>query len=454
MSAKISSTDDTIAAIATPSGVCGLAVIRVSGEKSADIVANCITQSTLPNPHRAYYTHFIDPDSGEEIDEVVVTYFQKPKSFTAEDVVEISCHGGHYVAQKILNTLLKSDIRIADPGEFTKRAFLNGRIDLTQAEAVSDLISAQTSSSHKIALQQLDGRLKQTVSGIRERLIDAISLLELELDFSEEEIKKTQYSKIKSEITALKSQCEQLVDSYKNGKIYRSGIYAPIVGKPNAGKSSILNALLQEERALVSDIPGTTRDTIEEAISHNGVEIRLVDTAGLRESEDAIESMGVSRAEEVINQADVLLHIIDVYNDGEHEDSPGSGNAPVITIYNKIDLLETQPEQMNGNSIYTSATEMEGISLIGDRIIDMVLEGNNYAETSDTPVITNERHRKALEEAIASFNKAITSVDNRMSSEFIVLDLRGALDSLGLLTGETTTDDILNNIFEKFCIGK
>lgn len=446
--------EDTIAAIATPAGVGGLAVIRISGPKSSDIAQICTSQSASYEPHKATFTPFLDPRTNEQIDEVIITCFQAPKSFTAEDVVEISCHGGHYIAKRILQTTLDNGARLAEPGEFTKRAFLNGRIDLTQAEAVSDIIASQTETSHQTALQQLQGQLKEKVVQIRQDLIDTVSLLELELDFSEEEIDKTHYNEINEAISEIKSTCEQLVDSYKNGKIYRNGILAAIVGKPNAGKSSILNALLQEERALVSEVPGTTRDTIEESISHNGIEIRLVDTAGLRTSDDTIESMGISRAENVMKQADILLHVIDINEETDPEPFQENG-APVIPIYNKIDLAPDRAKESQYQGVFTSATELTGIAEIGDAVIEKVLgRHHNGAESSDTMVITSERHRKALQSAVESLEKALVSVENEMPSEFIVVDLRDALNSLGKLTGETTTDDILNNIFEKFCIGK
>jgi len=446
--------DETIAAIATPAGVGGLAVIRISGPKSPDIAKICTSHSQLFEPGKATFTYFLDPESQEQIDEVVVTFFQSPKSFTAEDVVEISCHGGYYVARQILQTVLDNGARMAEPGEFTKRAFLNGRIDLTQAEAVSDLIASQTKTSHHTALQQLQGTLKEKVSQIHRELIDTISLLELELDFSEEEINRTHYTEINTAVAQIRSDCEQLVDSYKNGKIYRNGILAAIVGKPNAGKSSILNALLQEDRALVSEIPGTTRDTIEESISHNGIEIRLVDTAGLRASDDTVESMGISRAENAMKHADILLHVIDI--SAEEDVSPLDENgAPVIPIYNKIDLVSEIPKMPGYSGVFTSATERTGISQIGETILSTVLgDAKNTSETSDTLVITNERHKKALQSTVDSLEKALESIEKKTSSEFIVVDLRDALNSLGKLTGETMTEDILNNIFEKFCIGK
>lgn len=343
---------------------------------------------------------------------------------------------------------------MAEPGEFTRRAFLNGRIDLTQAEAVSDLINAQTSSSHKIALQQLEGALKNRVSKIRQDLLDTISLLELELDFSEDEINKTPDSKIIAAIDDIISQCTNLVSTYREGRIYRNGIFVPIVGKPNAGKSSILNALLKQERALVSDIPGTTRDTIEESVSHRGVEIRLVDTAGLRESEDTIESMGISRTEQMMEQADALLHIIDLTDPKREPPVKRSAGAPVISVFNKVDLAENRHHKGKNNTLYTSAITLEGIDKIGDAIVSAVLGEQSMTESSDSAMVTNSRHRNALEVAIEGLQRSKASTRKQMSSEFIVLDLRAALDSLGRLTGETTTDDILNNIFEHFCIGK
>ncbi len=445
---------DTIAAIATPGGTGGLAVVRLSGPKSCSVTQRCLRKQSALNPFEATFSHFFDPKNNTAIDEVIVTYFQAPKSYTAEDVVEISCHGGHYIARQILNVLLAQETRMAEPGEFTKRAFLNGRIDLTQAEAVSDLINAQTTSSHKVALQQLDGQLKKHVSGIRQDLIDTISLLELELDFSEDELEKTPYNKIISAVTDIKNACREMVQSYSEGRIYRNGILVPIIGKPNAGKSSILNTLLKQERALVSDIPGTTRDTIEESISHKGIEIRLVDTAGLRTSEDYVESLGISRTEQMMEQADVLLHIIDLTDKNTKGETIQTNGIPVIDVYNKTDLISNPEHQKSANGLYTSTVTLEGIDQIGNAIIKSVLGDNLFSETPDSVIVTNERHRNALEAAIQSFNRATESAHQKMSSEFIIMDLRAGLESLGLLTGETTTDDILNNIFEHFCIGK
>ncbi|HKJ67674.1 MAG TPA: tRNA uridine-5-carboxymethylaminomethyl(34) synthesis GTPase MnmE [bacterium] len=451
--------ENPIAAIATPHGIGGLAVVRLSGAETLDIVTKCITYSGNLLPHHATYTYFQDPRSGETLDEVVATYFQAPKSYTGEDVVEISCHGGYFVAESILGTLLEHGARMSEPGEFTKRAFLNGRIDLTQAEAVADLIHAQTSTSHRLAIRQLQGQLKEKASAIRQQLIDAVSLLELELDFSEDEISHTPYEEIEQTLKDISTACEQLVDSYQNGQLYRNGILTAIVGRPNAGKSSILNALLQEERALVSDIPGTTRDTLEESISHDGVEIRLVDTAGLRDSEDVVESLGISRAQQIIERADVILHVRDVANLQEAESTLQINGTPVITLYNKIDLLTGEEraryrDLSTNNAISTSATEMIGISDIGHRVLQEVFKNKQSQESSDTPTITNQRHRDALRNTLESIDRAIQSTKQRYSSEFIVVDLRAAMDSLGLLSGDTTTDDILNNIFSKFCIGK
>ena len=458
MSPTLSSTEDTIAAIATPQGIGGLAVIRISGDKSTDIVRSCIHQQSKLEPFRATYTFFTDPETSDILDEVIVTYFKAPKSFTAENVVEISCHGGHFIAESILKVLLKNGARLSEPGEFTKRAFLNGRIDLSQAEAVGDLIAAQTSVSHKMALQQLRGRLKEKVSDIRQSLMDTVSVLELELDFSEEEIDQTPHYEIIQRLEKIKSECISLVETYSQGKLFRRGILAPIVGKPNAGKSSILNALLKEDRALVSEIPGTTRDTLEESISHNGVEIRLVDTAGLRSSQDTIESMGISRAKDIMKQADVLVHVVDVQENRIPEIQ--SNGTPVLTVLNKIDLLSSaQISEMKSRyeddiSVLTSATELKGITEIGNKIINLVFDETSIGDSTEDLAITNKRHKEALDSAINSIEKSIQGATAELSPEFIVVDLRSALNSLGLLTGETTTDDILNNIFANFCIGK
>ncbi len=455
MSEFITSAEDTIAAIATPPGIGGLAVIRLSGPDSTDIVRSCTNLEDEIPPYLAKYSFFKDPKTSEMLDEVIILFFKGPKSFTAEDVVEISCHGGHYVARKILQVILHNGARLSEPGEFTKRAFLNGRIDLTQAEAVGDVIASQTAGSHKMALRQLQGHLKDKVSKMRQMLIDTVSILELELDFSEEEIDQTPYKEIFERLNSVNNECHELIRSYTQGKMLKQGILAPIIGRPNAGKSSILNALLKEDRALVSDIAGTTRDTVEESISHNGIEIRLVDTAGLHQSDDTIESMGISKTKEIMQQADILLHVIDAQSLSGAE-LPKNG-TPVITIYNKIDLLDhkkLEEVRLSPDAIYTSATEMQGISAIGDKILSLTMNDSPLEETAEGVSITNERHLSALKSAAKSLEQAMTGLQNEVSPEFVVVDLRGGLQSLGLLTGETTTDDILDNIFNNFCIGK
>ncbi len=455
---------DTIAAIATPLGEGGISVIRLSGENAfgvADkVFVGRIRLSDSPS-HTAHFGRIVD-DRGGYVDEVVAVTFRKPSSYTCEDVVELSCHGGYLVTQKVLQSLLDAGARSAEPGEFTKRAFLNGRLDLSQAEAVGDLIHSQSEAAYRSSIRQLSGELSREIKGVRDELLNLASLLELELDFSEENVEFADRATLEDRLVSALGAIDGLLSSYAVGRIYKEGVRVTIAGKPNAGKSSLLNALLGENRAIVSATPGTTRDTISESISIDGVLFRLTDTAGLRESTDSIEREGVQRAKKEAEEADIVLLVIDY---GEHYyngiDSMYVRLAEVCTkagiklvkVWNKVDLYPTEAprSQEDGDVFFVSALMGEGIDFMKNRLSKIAL-GEQANESS--VVVTNTRHRDALARAKRSLMLALETLRAGKTGEFVALDLRAGLNALGEITGEITTDDILNNIFSRFCVGK
>ena len=464
--------EDTIAAVATPIGEGGISLIRVSGQGAFDVIDRVFRGKTALKGARsqtAHYGYIVDV-GGEPVDEVVCTVYRSPHSYTTEDSVEISCHGGVFVTRRVLETLLKSGARMAEPGEFTKRAFLNGRLDLSQAEAVADLIHANSELSHRSSLHQLGGRLSARIKKIREELVEAVSLLELELDFAEEGIEIANKRRISDRISATLSELKTLIDSFNVGKYYREGVKVVILGRPNVGKSSLLNALLNENRAIVTDIPGTTRDTIEESISISGVLFRLVDTAGLREASDTIEKEGIRRTEDQLETSDLLLFVIDPSQpiDNTELDVLQSVEGRVqrfsdkcILVLNKLDLISASPSdeiqcsKLPGGLSFVklSALTHEGLDSLKELLVDQVLSKKLTAADLGVTV-TNVRHKEALEKAKSHLELAAESLEKGENSEFVSLDLRIALDFLGEIIGEVTSEEILNNIFEKFCIGK
>lgn len=455
---------DTIAAIATPVGEGGISVIRISGPGAFAIAdRSFVGKNTLAGSpsHTAHFGKVVD-SSGGFIDEVVAVTFRKPSSYTCEDVVEISCHGGYLVTQKVLQSMISGGARAAEPGEFTKRAFLNGRLDLSQAEAVGDLIHSQSEAAYRSSLRQLSGELSREVKSVRDELLNLASLLELELDFSEEDVEFANRKSLESRIVEAVKVIDKLLESYSVGRAYKEGVRVTIAGKPNAGKSSLLNALLGEGRAIVSDVPGTTRDTISESVTIDGVLYRLTDTAGLRETADGIEREGVERAEKEAERGDIVLLVMDYeeyyYNGTKpayarlEEACAGSG-IKLVKVWNKIDLYESEAPRVQeiGGAFYISALTGEGIDFLKKGLSRIAL-GGEAAESS--VVVTNSRHRDALARARKSLGLALDTLRAGKSGEFVALDLRTGLDSLGEITGEITTEDVLNNIFSRFCIGK
>lgn len=448
--------EDTIIALATPPGVGAISIIRLSGDDCINIVDIFFkgkSKISEAKTHTVHYGKIVGEEFGV-IDDVLVTIFKSPNSYTGEDSVEISCHGNPFIVQNIINLFLSTDkVRLAEPGEFTKRAFLNNRIDLSQAEAVLDVIHSRTEASFRGARNQLDGLLSQKVDYLRKSIINALSFIELELDFAEEDIEFIDNSELLKKLDEIIIEIDSLLESYNFGKVIRDGVNVALVGKPNVGKSSILNYLLKESRAIVSDIPGTTRDIIREEISIDGILFKLYDTAGLRESQDVVEKEGIYRSREAVKNADIVLFIEDVLQGESKElyyDLLNYTNPEkIIKVTNKIDLNSNYPLT---SDIKISAKTGEGIGKLIKKLKEMTFGGDYYTEK--TVLVSNLRHYNCLRKSREHLMNAHTSVINKLSGEFISVDLRNATLSLGEIIGEVTSDDVLNNIFMQFCIGK
>lgn len=461
--------EDIIAAIATPVGEGAISIIRVSGKEAISLVDEYFKSSVNLSNSEPNTIHFgkILNKKGEILDEVLVALYRSPKSYTGEDMVEIFCHGGWFVTNKILDLILKSGARLAEPGEFTKRAFLNGKIDLSQAEAVADLIHSHSELAYRSSISQLSGSISNIIHEISKKLIDLIGLIELELDFVEEKIVLKSNENIISEIRDIESSLNKLINSYDTGKFFREGVKLIISGQPNSGKSSLLNAFLKENRAIVTPIPGTTRDIIEENMTINGALFRIIDTAGIRHSEDLIELEGIKRAQEKIEEADLILYLIDVSKQDFTEDflfihKLNELGKKAILVFNKIDLgysldkselIEKFTNYPHYPHIEISAKELIGIEALKELIFSQFFK-KTFVDFQNSVFITNRRHQEAILDSLKSLSLAIQSAENGMSGEFITVDLKNALNSLEIITGKVTTDDILNNIFSKFCIGK
>lgn len=450
-----SSLEDTITAIATPIGVGALAIVRISGKSSIAVADKIFSgkQSVADvNSHTIHYGKIFD-DAGNLIDDVILSVFRAPNSYTGEDLVEISCHGNPLIAQKIINEILKHNVRIAEPGEFTKRAFLNNKLDLAQAEAVADIISSRTDASLRGARNQLDGILSKSVSTLRQSLIDILSFIELELDFAEEDLEFIARGDLGKKTELIIQNIDNLLKTFNFGKVLRDGVNVAIVGKPNVGKSSLLNYLLKESRAIVSHIPGTTRDIIREEISIDGILFKLFDTAGIRYSQDIIEIEGIKRSNDAIKNADLILFINDViqgYSSDLYEDlCQLNVRDRIIKVVNKYDLCIASKVP---DAIYISALTGEGLDTLISEMKKKALGGESYSEKS--VIVSNIRHFRCLTAAKNSLESSLSSIKENLSGEFIAIDVRDAVNSLGEIIGEVTSDDLLNNIFSKFCIGK
>jgi tRNA modification GTPase len=463
-SSMIDFKNDTIAAVSTPPGEGGISIIRVSGPNAITSLMDIFqTRLPIPNLQNRYMTLGRIKDGIENVDDVLVTYFKKPNSYTGDESVEINCHGSPLVCKRVLDLLFQHGVRAAQPGEFTLRAFLNGKMDLTQAEAVADLIHSKTEESRKAAFNQLNGNLSKRIQHVREELIHACSLLEIELDFSEEEIEFTPKEELADLLKKIRNDIEALLNSYERGRICRDGIRIVLTGKPNVGKSSILNCLLEKERAIVTAIPGTTRDIVEDILDIGGFLAYLSDTAGMRRTEDTIEKEGILRTEQAIEHADLILCIFDKSVPFDHEDENLNSiikklNKKTFTLINKIDLpaaWETQKMIQNFPSrtvFEISALKSTGIQSLIQSLESTIHSGGSRVNGEAT--LTNTRHRNCLIKSKEDIIKAQVALFNKMSQEFIAMDLRVALDHLGEITGQTGGEEILNEIFSSFCIGK
>ncbi|MEM9050619.1 MAG: tRNA uridine-5-carboxymethylaminomethyl(34) synthesis GTPase MnmE [Bacteroidota bacterium] len=455
--------DDTICALSTAPGMAAIALIRLSGKESVEIVGKSFSKE-IDNA-RGYSLHYGSISENEDIiDDVVVAVYRNPKSFTGEDVVEISCHGSQYIQSRLLKLYTSSGCRLAEPGEFSMRAFANGKMDLSQAEAVADLISSSTEASHKLAMNQMRGNFSRKINVLRDQLIHFASMIELELDFSEEDVEFANRDDLKALINSIQMIVVDLMESFATGNAIKNGVPVAILGAPNMGKSTLLNALLDDDRAIVSEIAGTTRDTIEDETTIGGVRFRFIDTAGIRETEDKIESIGIGRAFEKAEKASIVLYLFDAVETKIEELEKSleelkeriGETQEVIAVANKADkaqeasILEEKFENLPDTQII-SATDGIGLETLREKLLkssnSIMVEGHDI-------VVTNVRHYNALSETRASLDAVLEGLDNGITGDFLAIDIRRALHHLGEITGEITTDDLLGNIFSKFCIGK
>ncbi len=458
--------EDTIVALATAPGVGAISVIRVSGENAIDLVAKIFKGAPLTKQksHTIHYGKIVDVhnESGieEEIDEVMVSIFRAPKSFTTENSIEISCHGSPFIANRVLQLLLKNGARMAKPGEFTLRAFLKGRIDLSQAEAVADLIASNSAAAHEIALKQMRGGFSEELKKLRNDLLNFVSLIELELDFAEEDVEFADRQKLIDLVEKILLVVKPLSDSFRLGNVIKEGVNTVIIGKPNVGKSTLLNTLLNEERAIVSEIAGTTRDTIEETINLNGILFRFIDTAGLRDTLDVVERIGVEKSYDKIKQAALLVYICDASLFKDMKDfykeleNAQKFEIPFLLVANKSDKVNAEMHaaiEATHAALLISAKDKVGVERLKSALYKKV--AGTKLEENQT-IVTNLRHYQSLQNSMKALEEVISGIKKGASGELLSQDLRAALNALGEITGEVTNDEILGNIFSKFCIGK
>ena len=452
---------DTIAAISTPRGEGGIGIIRISGDKSFEILDR-IFNTKNPNRDLGFYKFnygFIH-DNGKIIDEVMAVRMKAPKTYTCEDVVEINCHGGHLISEKVLELVLKNGARHAEQGEFTKRAFMNGRIDLSQAEAVMDIIQGKTEKSISLSLEQLRGDLRDKIGSFKKALLDVTAHVNVVLDYPEEGIDDPLPSNLRENLENVYAEADRLISSYDKGKKIKEGIKTVIAGKPNVGKSTLLNSLLKEERAIVTHIPGTTRDVIEEIINIKGIPLVLTDTAGIRKTEDIVENIGVEKSKKFIENADLVLLVLDASRELESEDREviqeiQNNNKKTIVLLNKIDLERKIELDEFGleNILEISAKDNIGIEDMEERIYSYIVE-EKVEDSSEKLIITNIRHKTALEKTKDAIRNIFETIDAGMPMDLISVDLKEALDSLSEITGEISSEDILDHVFGNFCVGK
>lgn len=448
-----------IAAIATPVGEGGIAVIRVSGKDAISKVNEAFQGKDLTklNSHTVHFGKIIDK-KGLPVDEVLVTLFHSPRSYTGEETVEISCHGGVLVTQKVLETILSVGIKAAEAGEFTQRAFLNGKLDLDQAEAVADIIHAKSIKAVDAAHQQLEGKLGDHVRTFRQQIIDATAMIELELDFIEEDVEFANKEQLQKLLEDVDAELTNLLDTYETGRLVKDGVKTVLIGRPNAGKSTLLNTLVGSDRAIVTEIAGTTRDTIDVDWNYDGLLFKLIDTAGLRETEDIVEAEGVKRSQKAFEQADLVIYLKDLsqpFNDEERREiaefQKRSGETPFILIGTKADI-EADQEWRTEFDLKISAAERERIKDLKEHLKNRALENKHYDASS--LLVTSSRHRDALQKTQEHIQAALNGLANGMTGDFLSIDLRAALNELGTVTGEITNEHILDSIFSRFCIGK
>ena len=456
---RIPDQEEPIVALATPPGRSAIAVIRLSGQGVIEIANEifCGKNLTSQPSHTVHFGTIID--STTVLDEVLVTIFKAPRSFTQEDGVEISCHGSSYIIQQLIQLLIKQGARLAKPGEFTQRAFLNGRLDLAQAEAVADLIAADSALAHRTAMQQMRGGFSATMQELRKKLVDIGALVELELDFSEEDVTFADRKQLQALIQELLTTITQLINSFALGNVIKDGIPTVIVGKPNVGKSTLLNAMLNEEKAIVSSIPGTTRDLIEDETNINGVRFRFIDTAGLRDhTTDAIEKIGMAKTKQYMQQASLVLHLVDLAHDSlasirQATEQIKALRVPFVQVGNKLDKAqETLVEALRHEDfVFISAAKKENLDQLQVRLLELV--NLDQLKTSEA-IVSNVRHHESLLKSKLALENLLQGIIQKLSNELLALDIRSALHHLGAITGEITTEDLLDNIFAKFCIGK
>jgi len=456
----------TIVALSTPPGVGALGVIRLSGSQSVALINTLFVGKNL-SKQESHTLHFgkIKDKNNHTIDEVVVSLFKAPKSYTGEDVVEISCHGSPYILQKVMELCIETGATLAKPGEFTMRAFLNGKMDLSQAEAVAELIASSSESNHQMAMYQMRGGFSARIKNLRERLIKFASLIELELDFGEEDVEFANRDHLKNLVNEILETIDELTASFQLGNVIKNGVNTVIAGKPNAGKSTLLNALLNEQRAIVSEIAGTTRDAIEATLNIKGITFRLIDTAGIREATDTIEAIGVQKTLEKINTSAIVVYVFDAAELSkeavvEDIEKLNLQQSPTLLLANKTDLLS--PQQSNSLSLWGTenyganfqliqAAHQHNIGGVREQLYQMIVQNH---QLSGYTAVSNARHFEALQRAQTDLQKVSEAIDSQLSGDLIALDIRAALHALGEITGEVSTDDLLDSIFRDFCIGK
>ena len=458
---------DTIAAISTPMGEGAIAIVRLSGEEAIEIADKIFRSPSKKkladvSSHTIHYGKIIDPDTNDVVEEVMVSVMRAPKTFTREDVVEINCHGGIVSVNRVLQLVLQSGARLAEPGEFTKRAFLNGRIDLSQAEAVMDLIRAKTDQAMNVAIGQMEGRLSKLIKQLRQEIIEVIAHIEVNIDYPEyDDVEEMTHCLLKVKALYIREEIQKLLQTSHQGKILREGLTTAIVGRPNVGKSSLLNSLVQENKAIVTDIPGTTRDVIEEYVNIRGVPLRLVDTAGIRETEDIVERIGVERSREVLKQADLILLVLNGADELAEEDRQlfaATEGMDVIVIINKMDLPqkidmdEVKRLAKDSPIITTSLLREEGIEDLEDAISQLFFQGQ--IEAKDMTYVSNSRHIALLKQALEAIEDVLEGIELNTPIDIIQIDLTRVWELLGEIIGDTVQEALINQLFSQFCLGK